>query len=214
MVAVWLDDTRPMPDGFDLHFQDGESMIDWLQNIRNITITKISFNYDLCDVRTGYDVAKRIEGMAYNNQIKRFRWFIHAYTNPIGAANIKESMLKAEKYWTFYEMFPPGYIGCANNIELIDNEKQDIWKLQRDIRGFDSTETWDLDDTLFRFLYPRLVAIYDKRNEVFTSPKRNAKIKALMDHLKPWYESENNCLVLDKKRACKLLSKCINHLWW
>lgn len=214
MVAIWLDDTRPMPSGFDLHFEDGETMINWLDNLKTITITKISFDHDLGDVRTGYDVAKRIECMAYDNKIKRFGWKIHS-ANPTGVKNIRAAMLKAEKYWAFHEMFSPGYVGFANDVELMDNENQAMWKLQREVKGFDATETWNLDQTLFRFLYPRLVSIYDKREEVFTSPKRNAKIKMLIDHLKPWYEAENNIYSeLDTKEACRLLSKCINHLWW
>lgn len=218
MVAVWLDDVRPMPDGFDLHFEDGESLINWLDNLKTIAITKMSFDHDLGDVRTGYDVAKRIEYLAYDNKIKRFEWKIHS-ANPVGVKNIRAAMQKAEKYWSFHEMFPVGYVGCANQVEIMDHEKQAEWKLQREVRGFDATETWNLDDTLFRFLYPRLVAIYNKREEVFTSPKRNAKIKALIDHLQPWYdylESGNSRLYteLDTQVACKLLSKCIGHLWW
>jgi len=46
MVAIWLDATRPMPSGFDLHFEDGETMINWLDNLKTIIISKISFDHD------------------------------------------------------------------------------------------------------------------------------------------------------------------------
>ena len=37
-----------------------------------------------------------------------------------------------------------------------EDERQDIWKKQREERGFDDTELWGLDCTIARFILPRL----------------------------------------------------------
>lgn len=38
-----------------------------------------------------------------------------------------------------------------------DDPRQSIWKEQRLDYGFDDTELWNLDNTLAKFIYPRLV---------------------------------------------------------
>lgn len=40
----------------------------------------------------------------------------------------------------------------------VDDKRQEVWKKQREERGFDSTELWNLDVTFARFLVPRLKA--------------------------------------------------------
>jgi hypothetical protein len=39
-----------------------------------------------------------------------------------------------------------------------DDGRQELWKQQRETRGFDDTELWNLDTTIAKFIYPRLIA--------------------------------------------------------
>lgn len=58
------------------------------------------------------------------------------------------------------------------NFSLI-NETDDRWKefeRQRLARGFDSSELWNLDITIARFIYPRLKAFYENSRRCDTSP--------------------------------------------
>lgn len=43
-----------------------------------------------------------------------------------------------------------------------DNPRQELWKRQRETRGFDDTELWNLDHTFTLFILPRLKAFYEK----------------------------------------------------
>ena len=42
------------------------------------------------------------------------------------------------------------------------DERQDEWKEQRETRGFDETELWNLDVTISRFIVPRLEAYLEE----------------------------------------------------
>lgn len=37
-----------------------------------------------------------------------------------------------------------------------NDSRQEQWKIQRETRGFDSTELWNLDTTIAKFIAPRL----------------------------------------------------------
>ena len=49
----------------------------------------------------------------------------------------------------------PRHYGCHKEIPRKD-KRQKIWSQQRKERGFDDTETWSLDWTIFKFVLPRL----------------------------------------------------------
>lgn len=95
LVKVWLDDVRPMPEGFDVHVKTAEEAIDL---ISLGGVSKISFDHDLGTELTGYDVAKKIEELAFNFKIFPIEWIIHSQ-NGVGAENIKRAMKKADEYW-------------------------------------------------------------------------------------------------------------------
>lgn len=44
-----------------------------------------------------------------------------------------------------------------------DDERQILWAWQREFRGFDDTELWNLDNTITRFILPRLKAFRGHR---------------------------------------------------
>lgn len=47
--------------------------------------------------------------------------------------------------------------GCSSELP-VDDDRQAAWAEQRASRGFDSTELWNLDVTISRFIAPRLKA--------------------------------------------------------
>jgi hypothetical protein len=51
----------------------------------------------------------------------------------------------------------PQTLGYASEIDPAD-PRQEVWAKQREERGFDNTELWNLDATIARFLAPRLRA--------------------------------------------------------
>jgi len=53
----------------------------------------------------------------------------------------------------------------ANDLNPKD-DRQKSWKKQRLTRGFDSTELWNLDTTIAKFILPRLVAFRDNQLEM------------------------------------------------
>ena len=52
------------------------------------------------------------------------------------------------------------YCGYADIVDEADR-RHVLWREQRDSRGFDDTELWNLDLTIFRFVYPRLKTFYE-----------------------------------------------------
>jgi len=95
---IWLDDFRPMPEGYTTWVKSAEHAI-WL--IATESIEFISFDNDLGlgSEMTGYDVAVFIEKMSNDKlQIVPIGWEIHS-ANPVGRRNIKMAMESAERFW-------------------------------------------------------------------------------------------------------------------
>lgn len=94
MMRIWLDDVRPMPEGFDYHAKTADEAIRKI--IECGCADFVSFDHDLGDDRngTGYHVALWIEEQAYNNIRRVKRWRVHS-ANPVGARNIHAAMLSA-----------------------------------------------------------------------------------------------------------------------
>ena len=103
-MRIWLDDIRPMPEGYDIWVKDAYSAIDLLFSGN---ITHISFDHDLglhdnkleLDMdNTGYTVANTIEEMAASGNLHRITWDVHS-ANPVGRNNIEMAMQSAERFW-------------------------------------------------------------------------------------------------------------------
>ena len=110
-MRIWLDDVRPMPNGFDFWAKNYYEMMGLLISGN---VTHISFDHDLglygketeLDPRnTGYEVAKSIELQVfayYNGEqsfyLPRLTWEIHS-ANPVGRKNIEQAMKSAERFW-------------------------------------------------------------------------------------------------------------------
>jgi hypothetical protein len=83
-------------EGYDILVKTAEEAIEL---IRSGIVSKISFDHDLGEGLTGYDVAKEIEDLAREDKIKPIDYYIHT-GNPVGANNIDRAMKQAEKYWS------------------------------------------------------------------------------------------------------------------
>lgn len=97
-MKMWLDDTRPMPDGYDFWAKTGEEAI---HALKVFCVDKISFDHDLGDGKTGYDVACYIELLAAIGNFYPMPWEIHS-ANPVGRRRINQAMKNAEKFWKKY----------------------------------------------------------------------------------------------------------------
>ena len=94
LMRLWLDDAREAPDGWT-----------WAQTYDKAvaalavgTVEIISFDHDLGEKKTGYDVAKWIEQAAWEGRITRLGWDIHTANSP-GRKNITLAMESAERAW-------------------------------------------------------------------------------------------------------------------
>lgn len=94
-MKLFLDDLRfPTDDSWSI-VRDAENAISFLAMG---VVEEISFDHDLGEpAMTGYDVAKYIEEEVFYGRMKLPKWKIHS-ANPVGEANIKACMLKAEEY--------------------------------------------------------------------------------------------------------------------
>jgi hypothetical protein len=94
-MRIWLDDVRPMPEGFDVHIKNA---MEAMKLIALGTVTHISFDHDLGLDMSGYAVACCVEAAAFASRIPRLTWAVHS-ANPVGRENITACMKKAEQYW-------------------------------------------------------------------------------------------------------------------
>lgn len=93
-MKLWLDDIRPRPDGFELTARNARNCIRVLEKY---PVTHISFDHDLGEEATGYDVAKWIERKAMLGKRTVDTWAVHS-ANPVGAANIRAAMERADLF--------------------------------------------------------------------------------------------------------------------
>jgi len=94
-LKVWLDDIRPLPEDYDVLMLTGEECIEL---ILTGTVTEISFDHDLGEGINGYEVARKIEELAYFDKIPRIKWHIHT-SNPVGLKSIFSAMKSADNSW-------------------------------------------------------------------------------------------------------------------
>lgn len=78
-----------------------DNYIDAIEYINKNLVTHISFDHDLGNEFTGYDIACKIEELAFEGKIQPIIWDIHS-ANPIGRKRIEITMKNADKYWNNY----------------------------------------------------------------------------------------------------------------
>ena len=96
-MKIWLDDERPMPEGYDRHVLTAAEAIAML---KSETVTEISLDHDLGEAGgTGYDVACFIEEGAFRGTLSPIEVNIHS-ANPVGRDRMEQAINRAEEYWT------------------------------------------------------------------------------------------------------------------
>jgi len=98
-MRIWLDDERQPQSDRWTWLKTGEEAIEALKNER---VEEISFDHDLGEGMTGYDVAKWIEEMASSGAIDSMVWRVHS-ANPVGKQNIEAAMRSADNFWAHDE---------------------------------------------------------------------------------------------------------------
>ena len=109
---------------------------------------------------------------------------------------------------------------CANEVE--DDERRKKYKEQRLERGFDDTETWDLDYVFAKFMLPRLKRLMKVSNEIVDWSEDIEDIKKLEKALELIIlemESDDVCLLTKEqndevKEGLEVLPKLFRKLWW
>jgi hypothetical protein len=95
-MKVWLDDVRPMPEGFDRHAATAAEAIALLAQGG---VTHISLDHDLGnDAGSGYDVACWIEQAAYHGLMEPVIVRIHS-ANPVGLVRMQCAVARARHFW-------------------------------------------------------------------------------------------------------------------
>lgn len=102
-----------------------------------------------------------------------------------------------------------------------DDERQEQWKKEREIYGFDEKDIWNLDYTFALWIYPRL-KMYQKYNCGFpsnmTKDSWNNILQEMIDGFEAYLlddlypKKEDTCEKFNK--SMKLFSENIGDLWW
>ena len=104
-IRLWLDDERdPSTPIIQQKFLANGDEI-WVKTVaeaKNMiqkgNVSFISFDHDLGQEETGYDLARWIEERAFVEGIQPPDYRVHS-ANPVGAKNIDQAMQNAFKYW-------------------------------------------------------------------------------------------------------------------
>lgn len=95
-MKVYLDDMRTpdIKEGWDVIVRDAENAM-LLLDLG--IVTEISLDHDLGGEVTGYDVARHIEEMVFNEDLyfEPPRIYVHS-ANPVGRDNIKQAIASIE----------------------------------------------------------------------------------------------------------------------
>ena len=109
-----------------------------------------------------------------------------------------------------------------------DPKRLEKWKSQRDERGFDDTELWNLDLTISNFILPRL-KVFREQTDGFPSKFNTIEewykiLDEIIEGLELYKDkfdwdmnADQNILNLYSakcKKAFKLLGEYVQDLWW
>ena len=94
-IRIWLDDIRPMPEGFDVWCCTARQAY---KSIVRDNCDYISFDNDMGNPLDGYWLATCIENLAWAGKIHRFGYDVHS-ANPEARRNINAAMKSAIRFW-------------------------------------------------------------------------------------------------------------------
>lgn len=101
----------------------------------------------------------------------------------------------------------------AKECSTDDEERQTLWKKQRMERGFDDTELWNLDNTILKFVLPRLKAFKDVAVGTpynFDEEKWEECIDKMIKSIESIIEDGDNV----DYEGFELFKKYFFNLWW
>lgn len=94
MIKLFVDDVRNPPDD---SWTVARSYSEAEAHIHSGEVEEISFDHDLGEEKTGYDLAKLIERRAFDFILPPI-WYVHS-ANPVGRGNIQIAMRSAERLY-------------------------------------------------------------------------------------------------------------------
>lgn len=95
-MRLWLDDERPMPDGYTHQAYTAKEAIDLLETGK---VECISLDHYLGENNgTGYEVACFIERSAFEGTLQSMRLKVHSQ-DPVGKQKIKIALQNAKRAW-------------------------------------------------------------------------------------------------------------------
>jgi hypothetical protein len=100
------------------------------------------------------------------------------------------------------------YHGFADAKGMKKDKRQKLWKKQRDERGFDDTELWNLDVTMAKFILPRLAAFH-KQSPVYGYNEIYIALKILAEDSPPIVLGKQD----DVRKGLEILAKQWTWLW-
>lgn len=102
------------------------------------------------------------------------------------------------------------------SLEVNDEKRTELFKQQRLERGFDDTETWNLDLTISRFILPRLKVFKEKTigyPPELTFEEWQDIIQKMIDYFEA-KSNEDNFLEDIDSEGFDLFCKYFESLWW
>ena len=96
-MRVYLDDIRPIPQGYDICVRTYKAA---MLVLKTGEVTFMSFDHDLGGPNnmTGYDIAQFVEKSAAKGTLPKFDWRIHSANVP-GGARIRQALKSADRFW-------------------------------------------------------------------------------------------------------------------
>lgn len=111
----------------------------------------------------------------------------------------------------------PHYIGHANDIELRDDDRQELWEEQYKKYGFDETVCWSFDYSIIQWILPRLKMFNKISKNVFIRDNMHKDLDKVIDVFEKY--SGNECDLMDIEEtqefneAWDLFTKHFHRLW-
>lgn len=107
------------------------------------------------------------------------------------------------------------YYGCINSLKKRDERVKEYKKMWKE-KGFEPTETWNLDITLSKWIIPRLeyfIEVHDGHPVDLTEEEWNNILNKMLDAFKQAsYDVDENTEVVEE--GLNLFAKYFGHLWW
>lgn len=103
------------------------------------------------------------------------------------------------------------------SIKVEDSEKAEVYKQQRLERGFDDTETWNLDSTIAAFIVPRLKR-FKEINTGYPPELTEEQWDEILDKMIKFFEfASDDSKFLEEniyEEGFDLFHKYFHSLWW